>query len=232
MQHARREQFRDETREEIKSIARRHMTSEGTASLSLRAVARDLGVSAPALYRYFANRDDLITALILDAFNALADAMDAAGKSEPADDYAGRLLAIFLAYRNWAIEHPIDFQLIYGNPIPGYHAPGEITAPASARSFVPIVEAIQGAADAGLLTLQYEASLLPPAVKGGIDHMLERYNLPITEATVCIAVEAWAIGYGLVMLEMFNHLQPTVGDVDAFYRFEVDHLLKRIGLTH
>lgn len=229
MQQIRREQFRDGTREQIKAIARQHMATEGTASLSLRAIARDLGVSAPALYRYFASRDDLITALILDAFNALADAMEAAGNSKQQEDYVGRCRAIFVAYRNWAREHPVDFQLIYGNPIPGYHAPAEITGQASARSFVPIINAIQSAMDTG--KLRSEGNFLPGEVAANIREMNERYGLTVSELTVYLAVEIWAVGYGLVMLEMFNHLQPVVGDTETFFQFEMEMLLKRIGLT-
>ena len=116
---SRRDRMRDLTIAEIKATARQQMAESGTAGVSLSAIARAMELSAPALYRYFASRDDLVTALIVDAFNDLADD-DPGGRSRlwrPA--YADRLLAC-LAYREWAIAHPVDFQLIYGNPIPGY----------------------------------------------------------------------------------------------------------------
>jgi AcrR family transcriptional regulator len=125
-----RESQRQDTREEIKAFARQQMAAEGTAALSLRAIARDMEMTAPALYRYFPSREDLITALIVDAFNALADALEAADAAPTQQDYGSRLRAVLMAYRGWALEHPTDFQLIYGNPIPGYSAPRELTVPA------------------------------------------------------------------------------------------------------
>src|SRR5689334_23821717 len=113
-----RQEQRDATIEAIKNAARAQMAAEGTASLSLRAIARLLDVTAPALYRYFADRDDLITDLIVEAFNNLADAMEAAEAEVARDDYGGRLITALMAYRRWAMEHRTDFQLIYGNPIP------------------------------------------------------------------------------------------------------------------
>ncbi|MBZ0286445.1 MAG: WHG domain-containing protein, partial [Anaerolineae bacterium] len=128
-----------ETQAAIKAIARRHMAEQGTAAVGLRAIARDLDMTAPALYRYFPSLDDLITALIVDAYNANADAMAEADAAQPPTDYLARLLAALNAYRDWALAHPVDFQLIYGNPIPGYHAPAEITIPAARRNFAVMV---------------------------------------------------------------------------------------------
>src|SRR5947208_2680318 len=108
-----RQQQHDLMIEAIKNAARQQMASEGTAAISLRAIARALDVTAPALYRYFTDRDDLITDLIVDAFNALADALVAADAEQARDDYGARLIATLLMYRRWAIEHPTDFKLIY-----------------------------------------------------------------------------------------------------------------------
>ncbi len=114
----------------IKHIARQQMTQFGTAGLSLRAIAREIDVITPALYRYFSTLDDLITALIIDAFDGMAHCLAAADTAHyPQDDYEGRVVTACLAYRQFALERPMDFQLIYGNPIPGYVAPAEITIP-------------------------------------------------------------------------------------------------------
>ena len=119
--------------DEIKAIARQHLASDG-ANLSLRAVARDLGVVSSAIYRYFASRDDLLTALILDAYNALGTAVEAADAAvADADDLAGRWLAVCHAVRDWALAAPHEYALIYGSPVPGYQAPQD-TVPAATRS--------------------------------------------------------------------------------------------------
>src|SRR5262249_49131651 len=120
MTEGRRQRQRLATIEEIKQIARQHMRDQGAAAVSLRSIAKYLAVTHPALYRYFDRRDDLITALILDAYHALAEALATARDTAPADDSAARLLAACLEYRDWALAHPVDYALIFGNPIPGY----------------------------------------------------------------------------------------------------------------
>src|SRR6476660_9180340 len=114
MTQTRRERLRDATYAEIKSIARRQMAEQGAASLSLRAIAAEMGVTPPALYRYYKNRDELVTALIVDAYNDMADTLVAADTGHPATDYAGRFLAVALAYREWAVTHAADYALILG----------------------------------------------------------------------------------------------------------------------
>src|SRR6185295_1221679 len=96
---------RSATRQEILDTARAQMAEAGAAALSLRAVARQMQLTAPALYRYFADRDALVTALIVEAFNALADSLAAVRDSQPEAGLGQRLLAIGLAYRAWALAH-------------------------------------------------------------------------------------------------------------------------------
>lgn len=107
--------------EEIKAVARRHLATDG-ANLSLRAVARDMGMVSSAIYRYFPSRDDLLTALILEAYDALGDAVEAADAAVGRDDLRGRWHAVCRAARAWALAHPAEYALIYGSPVPGYAA--------------------------------------------------------------------------------------------------------------
>jgi AcrR family transcriptional regulator len=115
MARPRREVAHPNIADAIKRIARQQMSERGTAGLSLRAIARELAITAPAIYNYYPRLDDLITALIVDAFQSLADAMQASVSTLDEQGYRARILAMSLAYRQWAIEHPTDFQLIYGN---------------------------------------------------------------------------------------------------------------------
>ena len=110
---------------EIKTVARRHLATDG-ANLSLRAVARDMGMVSSALYRYFASRDDLLTALIIDAYNALGAAVeDADAAVTERSDLRGRLLILGRAVRRWALANPAEYALIFGSPVPGYAAPAD-----------------------------------------------------------------------------------------------------------
>ena len=129
----RRERQHAAVRDEIKAMARTHMARDGAAALSLRAVASDLGLSSAAIYYYFPNRDELITALIVDAFRALGEALRAVDRPEA--DIGVRLEAIMLAYRAWAVAQPAEYALLFGTPIPGYHAPAEVTAPEATAAF-------------------------------------------------------------------------------------------------
>jgi AcrR family transcriptional regulator len=125
-----RARVRAEMIEEIKSTARRHLAVEG-ANLSLRAVARDLGMVSSAVYRYFASRDELLTALILDGYTALGSAAEQAEAAVARADLAGRWLATCRGVRDWARANPHEYALLYGSPVPGYAAPQDTVAPAS-----------------------------------------------------------------------------------------------------
>lgn len=227
----RRERLHTATREEIKMIARQHMAMEGAAALSLRAIARDMGMSAPALYRYYESRDDLITALILDAYNAIADAINAALNKYPVPDYANRLYAGMLTYRAWALAYPADYVLIFGNPIPGYKAPGEATTHAARRTNTIFLQELQGAWQHEQLTIPAEYTDILPQFQQQIIGDEQRYGAEIPHPLLEILLATWSKIHGMISLELYSHLQPIIGDPGAFYRFEVLALLHRMGFT-
>jgi len=220
------------TTEEIKSIARQQMAEKGTNGLSLRGIARELNITAPAIYNYFPRLDDLITALIVDAFTALASAVEAADQGEETTAYGARLKAALMAYRKWAITHPADFQLIYGNPIPGYEAPADVTIPLARRSLEIMGQPMGLAWQAGQLTFPPEYQPIPEAnkafMKEWLDPLYGEIGLPVEMFYVLLV--GWSRIHGIIMLELFEHLGPTVGDVRTFYEHEVDTLLQRCGL--
>ncbi len=218
------------TLEAIRTIARRHMAEGGTATLSLRAIARDLGMTAPALYRYYPSRDDLITALILDAFNALADALIAADAAQPRAAWGGRLRAMMRAYRAWALAYPVDFQLIYGNPIPGYEAPREVTVPAAVRTWTAIINALIEAYAAGALRPPIAFLHLPPTVDRWMREFAARDGYPVPPEVFAVAVHGWSLMHGMVVLEMNGHTPPVIGDADAFFTHQIDALIRSMNL--
>jgi len=205
------------------------MTEQGTAGLGLRAIAREMDVTAPALYRYFPTLDDLITELIIENFTALAEAMAEGAGGHPKDDYGGRLLGVLLAYRQWALDHPIDFQLIYGNPIPGYVAPAERTVPAARRGFDVVVGILSDAIAAGKLIPPPEYLDLPESIVTQVAAVIahEGYDVPLV--VLYLATVGWTRIHGIVMLELFDDIQPILGDTETFYRFEMHMLMKQLG---
>src|SRR5690606_38690719 len=154
-----RERVRAELIREITGIARRQLATHGAHGLSLRAVAREMGMVSSAIYRYFPSRDDLLTALILDGYNAIGEAVAGADATRPRDDptgrwlavwraapacalppppdaHAGRWLAVCRASRDWALAHPHEYALLYGSPVPGYRAPRDTVGPATRATAV------------------------------------------------------------------------------------------------
>ena len=131
-----RERVRAELTREITETARRQLATAGASGLSLRAVAKEMGMVSSAIYRYFPSRDDLLTTLIIDGYNAVGAAVEKADAACPAEDYAGRWLATCRAVREWALAHPHEYALVYGSPVPGYQAPERTIGPASRAAAV------------------------------------------------------------------------------------------------
>ena len=230
MPPSRREKQYAATSEEIKVVARRLMAERGTAGLSLREIARVMEMTAPALYHYFPNRDALITALIADTFNALADALEQARGTAEGAPAAEQLMAVILAYRAWALEHPTDFQLIYGNPIPSYVAPREITVPAVVRGFAVFVALLTAALARGELVPRAPYRDVPPRLAPHLAEIAARDGYAGPLLALYLGVVAWPRIHGILMLELFEHIQPVVGDIDAFFRIQMENLLEEIGM--
>ncbi len=230
MPPTRREKQYAATCEEVKETARRLMAEQGTAGISLRAIARAMGLSAPALYHYYASHDAIITALIVYAFHALADAL-AAARDATEGDAVAQLWSVVTAYRAWALDHPTDFQLIYGNPIPGYAAPREITVPAAVRAFVVISEVLVRAQAVGTGTPTPEYAVVPEAVAGALQARITQDGYSISVLAFYLTMTGWYRMHGLIMLELFHHIQPVVGDSATFYRVQMVAMFREMGLV-
>ena len=226
----RRERVRRATVEEIKAVARAQMAAEGTAGVNLRAIAREMGMTAPALYRYFASRDDLVTALVTDAYDALADAMEAAVDAAGPGRHAERLRAAFGAFRAWGLAHPTEWALIFGSPIPGYVAP-ETTRPAGVRYTDLLGRLLAEAYADGSLDPARIDLRTPPALARQVEELQRRRGGPALPAPLlAFGVGAWARLHGLVTLEVFGHLAPAVGDGDALFEQELEAIVAQSGL--
>jgi len=223
---------REATTQAIKQVARRLMAEKGAAGLSVRAIARELGMTAPALYHYFANLDALITALIVDAFNALADALeDARDTVAVADQSAARQMwAATMAYRQYALDYPTDFQLIYGSPIPGYKAPGEVTIPASSRTLIVFAGLIQAMVATGEMTIPDHYTRPPTPIAEHLHALQDEGGYDLTLEVAYATFSAWPRIHGIVMLELFQHIGPVIGDVDTFYTHQMRTLFAEMGV--
>lgn len=227
---SRRERQREATLVEIKEVARRQMAEVGAAALSLRAVSREMGMSAPALYRYYENRDALVTELIIDAYKALAEAMTTADAQQKRDAYAARLRAIAGAYREWAIAHPEDYKLIYGTPIPGYHAPRERTVEPAGNVQQTIGTVLAEAAWANQIEFPAVYSNLPDGLRAYLDAFLPLLpeNVPVEALTVALII--WSSWHGLVWGEITDHFPPGIAESGELFGVEVEAMVERLKL--
>lgn len=223
----RRERQRAATSDEIKSIARRQMAEQGAAALSLRAIAAAMGITAPAIYRYFPNRDALVTALIVDAYRALGAAIAAADAAVARDRFGDRFLAAAGAYRDWSISHPAEFQLIFGTPIPGYEAPAAVTVPVVLETFSPFAAIPQEAWHAGALS----AATFPlePTTDERLRGWMGEEGLTFPAPLLRLVLEGWGQMHGLVTLELIGQLPPLVGDAAPLYAAAMRAFVARLG---
>lgn len=196
---------RQETRErierEIVEVGRRHLITEGAAGLSLRAVARDLGMVSSAVYRYVASRDDLLTLLIVDAYTDLADTVDRAAAAAEGS-WQDRLLHMARAARGWALKQPASWALIYGSPVPGYHAPADVTVGPGTR----VVGALLAVVAEGVAVGDVPNSGPAPSRSTSADFAAVRreFAFPGGDAPMLKGFLLWAALVGAISLEAFG----------------------------
>jgi AcrR family transcriptional regulator len=208
---------------EIKATARRHLATDG-ANLSLRAIAREMGMVSSALYRYFAGRDELLTALILDAYDDLGAAAEAADASIARDDVRGRWMAVTRSLREWALAHPAEYALIYGSPVPGYAAPAETTA-AALRAIVVLVRIMSDAAP--LTGPSYPFS---PALAAEIARVRTVGADGLDDAAMARGMVAWTELFGAISFELFGRLNNVVDQRAEWFDVQMTAMLDYIGV--
>jgi AcrR family transcriptional regulator len=232
-----RARVRAEMTEEIKSVARRHLAASG-ANLSLRAVARDMGMVSSGLYRYFASRDELLTALIVDAYEALGAAAEAADAAVARTDLRGRWLAVCRAVRAWALQNRAEYGLIYGSPVPGYAAPADTAVPGR-RVTMAVVEILIDAAAAGRLA-PADGPPPPPPVRANLRRLLREHPrgrpaagqpaTALSEEQLARGFAGWTQLFGLVSFEAFGRLQQIIEDREPYFDHQMRLMADLMGL--
>jgi AcrR family transcriptional regulator len=208
-----RERYREQTREEAKRIALEQLAESGPGGVSVNAIARKMGITGPALYRYFAGRDDLLTELIADAYAELADTVEQASAAKRAP--AARLRAMANAWRDWAIAQPHRYLLLFGTPIPGYQAP-EHTLAAAHRTLVAFAMAFE-ALDVHLPKAQ--------ALDRQVAALLADRQVPVSAGALRFALMGWTRLHGVVSLEVEGQFTLMGVDPGLLFQAEVDAFL-------
>ena len=211
--------------EAIKDMAWKQIAETGASTLSLRAIARELKITAPAIYNYFPDRDALVTALIIDAYTSFGDYQLASRDAQTGDDLAGRLRAIGFAYRQWALDYPQRYQLIFGTPLPNYQAPMMEVLPSAARSLSALVSAVDELRIANKLQAENFPSIQP-----GYEPMFDIWrgfagNYDIFSLSVAMVI--WSRVHGLVSLEVSGNMPPFGVDGSALYHYEIESIINQ-----
>ena len=214
-----RERARIELTEEIKTVARRHLAEQGSAALSLRAVAREVGMVSSAVYRYFPSRDDLLTALIIDAYDAVGACAETAALEARDRGVAARWLKVCEAVRSWALAHAHEYALIYGSPVPGYAAPEATIEPASRVAVVLLGVLADGVA--GGEVGAGETGPMPRALRADFAEVRRAVAPGVPDSVLARAFSVWSQLFGSINLEMFGHLHNVIHDYDAFFTLQM-----------
>lgn len=254
-----RERARAQITLEIKEEARRQLAAEGAQQLSLRAVARALGMVSSALYRYFPSRDDLLTALIIDAYDSLGSAAEQAVAAVPAGRRGGtraRWRACCNAVRDWAVANPHQYALIYGSPVPGYQAPPETIGPAGRVAAVigGVVtaawsrdRAAAAASDGKNGSDRKDASDGKDGSGGDAPRDPSRERLPgrlaaqaqivadaiapgVPAPVLARTLIAWTQLFGMISFELFGQLVGSADPADDFFGYAVERMADLVGL--
>jgi AcrR family transcriptional regulator len=215
---------------EIKAVARRHLESDG-ANLSLRAVARDMGMVSSAVYRYFASRDELLTALILDAYNDLGATVETADAAvSDRADLRGRWLAAARAIRGWALIKPAEYALLFGSPVPGYAAPQDTIA-AAARSSLVLIRILADGHAAGLLTKPPADRLrLARQVRADLAVLGDRTTPGLPEELFLLGMTGWLELFGTVSFELFGQLNNVIEARAEFFDQQMQLMADLMGI--
>jgi len=200
------------------------MAESGAAGLSLRSVARELNITAPAIYNHFSSRDELVTALIDEAYDSLGQAQAAALQAAAPGEHAVRLRAVGRAYRDWALAYPERYQLIFGTPIPGYHCPPERVQRSAGFALSSLVRVIEEARQAGLLILPARFAL--ENKKALAFEGWQRLAVEADYASFSLAILIWGRVHGLVSLELGGQLPPMGPDAGELYEAEIDAMAR------
>lgn len=231
---SRRERLRAATIEEIKTTARRLLVSDGPAGVSLRAIGREMGMTAAALYRYYPSLEALVTALCGDLFDECRTAMEHARDEYPPDELGRRLYAVCRAFRGWSVAHPAEFGLMFGSPLPGLtdtmhdtvsaeHAAGMRFASVFAELFTGVWQRAPFPTPAD--------EELPESLRSQLATYVATIGADLPLGAAQVFLSCWIRLYGLVALEVFGHLHFAFSDVEPMFEVELVSVARMLGLA-
>jgi AcrR family transcriptional regulator len=221
-----RQRARQEITAAILDRAGTHLAERGPNDLSLRAVARELGMASSAVYRYFPSRDDLLTALIVEAYDALGQVAEHAATGDaPARD---RWIGTCRAIRRWAVDHPHRYALLFGTPVPGYAAP-TITVDHGTRASRALLSILDDAWRAGHLQ-PVDEQRVPPELNDDLDAVAAYTGFSGPRANLLATLAAWSQLYGMISFELFGQTRGITEHDEVLFLATVGILADTVGI--
>jgi AcrR family transcriptional regulator len=232
---SRRDRLRADTVREIKETARRVLVDQGVDGLALRAVAREMGMSAPALYRYFDSREDLVEHVVADLYDELVAVLENARDAVPATDPGPQLLAVSRAFREWAITHHPEFGLLFGSPAESVgisgHGEGEGPAQEAAHRFGQVFGALVARI---YLTAPFPIPAdedLDPGLRQELENWCSAFPVPLPVGAAQVFLSCWIRLYGMVAMEVSGHIHFALSDVEPMFEAELAQAAAQLGLS-
>jgi AcrR family transcriptional regulator len=240
---SRRDRIRAATVQEIKDTARGILVTDGPPAITLRAIAREMGMSAPALYRYFESREELLLDLINDLYEEITDVMTAARDAHPEDAAPERLMAVSRAFRGWAVGHRPEFGLVFGSPVGGSVGACPPLPPEPEDTRLSEDQDDPGLKFGGIfagLTAQiYLTKPFPipaddeidPGLRKQLATFMRKLPVPLPDGVGQVFLSCWIRLYGVVSMEVFGHLGFALDDVEPMFEVELKGLAEQLDLA-
>lgn len=215
---------------EIMAAGRRQLAEVGASALSLRSIAREVGMVSSAVYRYVESRDDLLTRLIIEAYDALGVVAEQAVADHAGATDLERWVATTGAIRSWALEHPHQYLLLYGSPVPGYAAPDDTVVPGTRVTFA-LVSILRDALAAGRLDPPAaDRATISPRLTDDLDRLNGITALTVDAGTTLAFLAAWTQMFGLIGFELTNQTRGMVEHHTELFEATARLGAERIGL--
>ncbi|MEV4175502.1 TetR/AcrR family transcriptional regulator [Nonomuraea sp. NPDC049709] len=228
---SRRERVRQATLAEIRATARRLLIEQGPAAVTINAVAREMGMSGPALYHYFAGHDDLVAAVTVDFYRELTETIRAAREAYPREEPGRRLLAACRAMRRWAITHRAEFGWVFASPIRGERrldSPRDRAGQDFERAFVEEIAQLWEARPFPVPAPEE----LDPSIRAQLETYAQAAGLTLPVEVIHVFLSCWIRLYGLLCMEVLNQLDFAYSDLEPMFEDCLRELAPRLGLDY
>jgi AcrR family transcriptional regulator len=230
---SRRERVRAATLDEIRATARKLLVEEGAAGISLRAIGREMGMTAAALYRYYPSLEGLVNAVVADLYTECRLDLEAARNAAPADDLGAQLFAVCRAFRRWSVAHPVEFQLMFGSPVPSHETEPDDNDCGKHDAGNRFADTFAGLFAAIWLRAPFPIRAddeIAPALAVQLRAYIDSIGTPLPVGAMQVFLSCWIRLYGMVAMEVSGHIHFALNDVEPMFESELAQAAAQLGV--